>query len=396
MQVSVFDFVKRLVKWDKKLEIYTNGVDNNYPERIERLKNNSVTASTASNIMVQYLIGKGFGDADNIKVNDTTKLIDFCEDVASDLVDHKGVFIQVNYNLNYKPSSFEVVPFGYCRIGRKDSKKYNGKILVSEDWTDKKITPEAIDVYNPKEAVIKAQIKKCKGDTEQEKIDNYKGQIFYYNIDSRYYYPLSRLDAIQKDCDSEAQSSVYKNQLLRKGFFGKTLVVVPPLVGSDVSETIHNNLGQLIPNPEYVRRRSEADETKKTIESFIGADNAGGAMLMEMEFGGDDIEKTLLIKNIESNISPDLFKNVEVSVRENILIAFNNLPIDLVKVSTGLSNGGEAVKQNKLMYWENTSKERNILETIVNDFLSVSEKYKGDYLSIKPLIVEDARNDINN
>lgn len=389
MEVSVVQFFKRLVKWDNKLEIYTNGVDNAYPERIERLINNSVTARTASNIMVQYLLGKGFGENDTLKVCGDTTLIDFAEDLAQDIVDHKGFFIHFNYDLNYLPCDFKVLPFNDCRVGKKDSKKYNGKIVMSEDWNDSNADKTAIDVYNPKKEVVKAQVKKAGG------IEKYKGQILYYNIDSKYYYPLSRIDAVQKDCDSEAQSAVYKNTLLRRGFFGKTLIVMPPLVGSDIPETIFDDNRKEIPNPEYLKKRSDADEAKTTIENFIGAENAGGAMLMEMEFGGDDIDKALLVKNIESNISPDLFQNVETSVRENILIAYNNLPIDLVKVSSGLSNGGEAVKQNKLMYWENTTKERSILENTINRILKDSEKYKGDKITVKPLI-QDAGNDTNN
>ena len=61
MKVQVLDIEKRLVEWDKKLEIYTNGIDNLYPERVERLVNNSITAKMSQGIMTQYLIGKGFG-----------------------------------------------------------------------------------------------------------------------------------------------------------------------------------------------------------------------------------------------------------------------------------------------------------------------------------------------
>ena len=379
MKVSVLDYLKRLVKWDSKLEIYTNGIDNAYPERMERLKNNSVTSKTASNIMVQYLLGKGFGEADKVMVGKNLKLIDFAEDVAEDIVDQKGFFVHVNYNLNYEISSLKVLPFNSCRLGKKDSDKYNGKILIKEDWSDAKEVAKVIDVYNPKKDVLEAQI------NEAGSIDKYKGQVLYYNIDNKYYYPLSRIDAVQNDCDSEAQASVYKNQLLRKGFFGKTLVVMPPLVDDTIQEHIYIDGKQTI-NPEYQHLRSEADKTKATIEEFIGAENAGGAMLMEMEFAGDDIEKTILFKNIESNLEPDLFKNVEESVRENILIAYNNLPIDLVKVSSGLSNSGEAVLQNKLMYQENTTKERNILEKVVNDLMKRFDGYNGEYLTIKKLV----------
>ena len=36
MKVTVLEILKRAVSWDKKLEIYQNGEDNAYPERIDR------------------------------------------------------------------------------------------------------------------------------------------------------------------------------------------------------------------------------------------------------------------------------------------------------------------------------------------------------------------------
>jgi len=387
MKVDIIDLAKRLIKWESKLDIYSNGADNAYTERTERLINNSVTAKTASNIMVQYLLGKGFGDADNLRLGGV-KLIDFAEDIAQDIIENRGVFIHVNYDLNYDFTSLKVLPFGWCRIGKKDSRKYNGKILIKSDWTDKKEEPQIINVYNPKKEVIEAQIKAVKG------IENYNGQVFYYNLESKYYYPLSRIDSVMNDCDSEAQSAVYKNQLLRKGFFGKTLVVTRPLIDNTIAETILNEQSQSIINPLYRQAESEAKQTKETIEKFIGAENAGGAMLLEMEFAGDKFEDAILIKNIESNITPDLFKNVETSVRENILIAFNNLPVGLIRASDGIfSNSGTAIAEMKKMYWENTSKERNILETIVNDLMKGFAGYDGAYLSILPLMQKEVSND---
>lgn len=394
MKVSLVDIAKRLIKWDKRQDIYKNGYDNQYPERTDRLVNNSVTAKTATNIMTQYLIGKGFGDSDQIKVNKDQNLIEFAEEVAYNITKYRGVFIHVNYNLNYTFSDFKVLPFSSCRIGKKDDKKHNSKILIKEDWNDDKEKANVIDVFNPIKEVVKAQINANKGSSEQEKIEKYKGQVWFYSLDPQYYYPLSRIDAVMNDCDSEAQSALYKNQLLRKGFFGRTLVVTRPLIDTDIEETIYDKNGLPILNPEYRKARSEADTTKKMIEDFIGAENAGGAMLVEMEFAGDKLEEAILVKNIESNIEPDLFANLEESLRANILIAHNNLPIDLIKLSGGLSNSGEKVLQDKKTYWENTDKERTILELVINKLLSGFEKYQGEYLTVQPLLNDD--NEVNN
>ena len=393
MKVSIVDIFKRLIKYDKKLAIYTNGVDNAYAERTDRLINNSVTAKTASALMTQYLIGDGFGEADNFKVNPDTKLIEFAEDIAKDIVENRGCFIHVNYNLNYQISKAKVLPFNQCRLGQKDDKEYNGKILVKKDWNDNKEKAVVIDVYNPKESVIKTQIARA-GD-----IDKYKGQIFYYNSERKYYYPLSRIDAVMNDCDSEAQSSLYKNQLLRKGFFGRTVVVTRSLIDEDIDETITDSNGKIIKNPEYIKAESEAEQTKKTIEDFLGAENAGGAMVIQTDFSGEKLEDAILFKNIESNIEPDLFENVENSVRDNILVAFNNLPVGLIKSNEGLfANSAEAIVEMKKTYWENTNKERNTLEQIVNDIMKNFKDYDKQILTVKPLINDNAQvdNEIGN
>ena len=82
MKIDILDIIKNVVKWDDKLEIYTNGIDNMYPERVDRLKNNSITAKMASEMMIQYIIGSGLGNADNYKISDKQKLIDFSTDCS--------------------------------------------------------------------------------------------------------------------------------------------------------------------------------------------------------------------------------------------------------------------------------------------------------------------------
>lgn len=380
MKVSIVDIFKRLVKYDKKLAIYLNGEDNAYPERTDRLLNNSVTAKTASQIMTQYLLGRGFGEADNFHVSKGVKLIDFAEDIAKDIVENRGCFIHVNYDMNFDISTMKVLPFSWCRVGEKDDKEYNGKILIKKDWNDSKKKPEVIDVYNSNKAVIQSQIKKAGS------IEKYKGQIYYYNAERRYYYPLSRIDAVMNDCDSEAQSAVYKNQLLRKGFFGRTVVVTRSLIDENISEFIYDD-GKRTLNPEYQRAESEANSFKSTVEEFLGAENAGGAMVIQTDFAGENLDDAILFKNIESNIDPNLFENVENSVRDNILVAFNNLPNGLIKASESLfSNSGEALLEMKKTYWENTTKQRQTLVMIVNDLLKHFSGYNNGTLTINPLI----------
>lgn len=378
IKTTLLSIYKKVVEWDKKLEVYKNGEDNAYPERMERFRNNSVTASMSSNTMIQYLLGKGFGEANNIKIGNL-KLIDIADDVARDIVDNRGVFFHVNYDANFDVSDFSVIPFNQCRIGLKDSKLYNGKILTYHDWSAKidKNKVSVIDVFNPNKEIIASQVEKAGG------IDNYKGQIMYYNMDSQYYYPLSRIDAVSFECDNEYQASLYKNELLRRGFFGKTLVVTRPLIDAQLYED-----RSLEGIARLKRLESERDTFKEGIKKFVGVGEAGGVMHMEVDFAGENLEQAILFKNIESTINPDLFRFTEDSAVTKILMAFNNLPIALVKSpdSALLGNSGDALRVAKETYWENTTKERELVETLLNDLWRLCSSFNGKALTVQPLL----------
>lgn len=389
IKTTLLSIYKKIVEWDKKLEVYTNGEDNAYPERMERFRNNSVTASMASTVMIQYLLGKGFGVIDNKQIG-ALKLKDIADDIARDIVDNRGVFIHVNYDANYDISEWKVLPFTKCRIGEKDSTDYNGKILVYSNWSESKIKKEKvsiIDVFNPNKETVAYQIEKAGG------IDNYKGQVLYYNMDNQFYYPLSRIDAVSYECDNEYQASLYKNELLRRGFFGKTLVVTRPLIQDayyeDLSEEGMKRLSRL---------KSERQNFKDGIKKFIGAGEVGGVMHMEVDFAGENLNDAIIFKNIESNINPDLFRFTEDSAVTKILMAYNNLPVALVKSpdSSMLGNSGQALLTAKETYWENTTKERELLNSLMNDLWTRHADYNGQPLDIIPLItkqpVENATN----
>lgn len=393
IRTSFFEIIRRLIPYDKKLAFYKNGIDNLYTERMESYKNNSVTATMASNTMTQYLVGKGFKGFNNVKIGGEN-LIEITNDIAESIVNNRGVFVHVNYDANYDVSDFKVIPFSYCRIGEKDSKDYNGKILVYKDWS-KKVEEDnmsVVDVYNDNKTVIASQINACDGDTLEEKVSNYKGQILFFNMDRKYFYPLSRINSVYNDCDSESQASVHKNELLRRGFFGKTLVVTRPLVDEDFYND-HSDEGKRL----LYEAESEREEFKNSIKDFIGAEGAGGALHLELDYAGDKLDEGILFKNIESNIDDKLFEFTENSVVNNILMSYNNLPKALVKSpdSSLLGNSGEALRVAKETYQENTTTEREIVEKIVNKLVSQmnNEQLKSTDLKITTLISQEVDDD---
>lgn len=377
---------QREAKLDKVLGIHYNGEDNLYPDYIEGLISNSVTALECADLMTSFLVGRGFDNANNTIVdpaNDTT-LLEFLGDVAESVAKHRGAFIHVNYDEDYKAKSYKVLPYTDCRVGKTDDNDYSGKIHVCSDWSKDKEAKKAskIDVYNSKEVVIKEQVKAAGG------FSKYKGQILFYNT-SKLIYPISRIHAVNEDCESEKRASMYKGVSLRKGFFGKTLVVTKPLVDTDYDKENQDDVA------EYKKQLDARTEFRKTIQKFIGAENVDGVMHMELDFQ-EDVNDEILFKNIDSNIDDKLFAFTEKSVRDNIRIAFKNIPAPLIASQDGkmFNSSGEAIRAMRIFYQEQTEKERMQLQQLVLKLMS-SFNEPLDGLEIVPLI-DTTKVDIKN
>jgi len=390
LKTTLIEIYKKLTTYDKRIGIITNGVDNLYPERVDRFINNSVTAKTCAKIMATYIAGKGFGEVnDNIIVNskEKTTLQKLTSQISKSLSKQRGVFINVTYTLGYEPSSYKVLPYNSCRLGKKDDNKYNGKIGVSDNWENtklKEIDITFIDVFNNNKEIVKNQIANEKGDTELEKLGNYRGQILYFNLDDEYLYALSQIDPVLKDCDSEAQASVYKNRSLRKGFFGKTIVITKPLAGT---------LTDYADSTEYHEALSERDNFKETIDSFIGAEDNGGVIHVELEHDSENFDQEIKFENIDSNIDDKIFEYTESSVFNNILMAFNSIPSGLIRpVNTLFGQSEGAINQMKLVYQDNTRAERNEMTQLIQFLMSIFVRpVKG--LELEPLVIETQEED---
>lgn len=393
--VKLFELAKRLIKFDKQLGVYHNGIDNNYPERVERIINNSATAKPAVKLFRKYIVGKGFDSLNNFIVHDVKAITlrKFLTKLANSYAYHNGAFIHVNYNLNFKIKSLDVLPFGSCRIGNKDDKQYNGKIILYNNWDElngkiDKTKFISIDVFNPSSKVIKAQIKKAGS------IEKYKGQIFFFNPEETIY-PLAHIDNVIDDADSEKMSSVFKNTSLRKGFFGKKIVITPPMIGEELRTDDKLLSDDQLSQKRYIE--TERENFKKSMQSFIGADNADGMLHLEMEFEGDDINKTMSFIDVNTNINDKLFEYTEKSTANNIRKALGNIPSILIEnnESSVFGNSGEMLKQAKLFYQDQTEEDRDTLETdVLKPLLKLFQDFiiPEDGLKIIPLIDTDTSN----
>lgn len=381
IKASILNIFKRDTDYEKSLGVVKNGSDNLYPERVNRIINNSVTARTCSRIMATYLCGKGFEGFNDLKVDKTTTLKKFTSQIASSISKQRGVFIHVTYNANFEPKMYKVLPYMDCRLGEKDSKEYNGKIVVNKDWDSNHDQKNDVvyDVFNPDKKIVQYQIEHQKGKTFIDKVESYKGQILYYNLDESYYYALSTIDPVINDCDSEAEAGVYKNRSLRKGFFGKQMVFTKPLVAG-IDD---------YPTPEdYHMEVTERENFKETMKDFVSAENTGGVLHVEIKHDSDSFDSELKFLNIESNIDDKIFEFTEKSTFENILMAFNSIPKGLIRPENNLFGQGKgAIEQMRIVYQDNTRIERDEVEMLVKSLMGIF--YVPTTLpSITPLIDE--------
>jgi hypothetical protein len=392
---KLFELAKRLVKFDKSFGVYTNGYENSYAERVERIINNSATAKPATKLFRKYIVGKGFGDVLNVVIVNKeyrTSLRKFLFNLANSYAYQNGVFIHVNYNLNYKIDSLKILPYKHCLVGKKDDKDWNGKILIYDNWNgengkvDKKKV-NVIDAYNPDKKVIETQIQKAGG------IKKYKGQVFFYNPEETIY-PLAHIDNVLNDADSEYRVGQFKNTSLIKGFFGKKIVVTPPMIDGDLRRPA-SELSEA-EQAEKQEATTERDNFRKQMQTFVGSDNVDGMLHLEMEFEGDDIDKVMKFINVDTNINDKLFAHTEISVGNNIAKSLM-IPSILINQSDNsiFGNSGALLVEAKKYFQEQTEEDRDNIE---NEILNPLFKNFQDFtipeggLKIIPLIQDAVNN----
>ena len=403
MRIEYAEKIDKPIQFDKPLKIYPNGIDNLYAEKINKLISESPTASQAISHLKDYIFGKGWGDCNDFIVNSKgfgTYLGTFGIQIAESIAKHKGVFILLKYAFNReinKPviASMEVLEYSFCRFRKQDDNDNISFIAYCEDWSNGTLAKKAVNysAYYDNETVLKAQIKGkfTDGEITEEDVLRFNGQIAFFSQENTRLYPKSRVHTVQNSCSTEAEAMVFKNRGMKKGFFGAVVFVT--------SKTQEQNLllgTPLIPNNqnhnEYYRRKDEHEKTQKefsqTLKSCLGSKNVGGVIHIETD--EPDIDKSVKVIVVDSNINPDLFEKTEQSERQNILIACNNLPLGLIKSDmTMFGQSGEAYKQMKLFFQENTYTERMFLDKIVRKLMQKRIDFSDKILpTIIPLIEE--------
>lgn len=385
------------IKLVKSKGVYSNGADNLYPQRVERLVNASVTASGATDLYRKFIYGRGFGENFNPFIVDPRsgrKLSDFFRRSSHSFSYHHGCFIHVMWNANYQVSRAKALDYCQYRVGEKDDVDYSSFIVRDQNWgkaKDRRSKLQKFHVFNPRPEVIEAQVQKAGG------WKKYQGQVLFIHNQDEQIYPLAPIDPAYHDADTEAQSAVYSNRIIRNGDTGKSVVITPEFLDEDLAGKSPENM-TLEEKANYKHIEGEREEFKKGLKSGLGAEKAGGIHHVEAQVGqGEKVEDKIHFEHIESGLNAKLFQYSDVKAELNILKRYGPMPKMLMNVSDNsiFGNSGELYRRAQIVAQDNTREEREWFEDQMTTLFSHFQDFQmpEEGLKIIPLIEEEDGND---
>lgn len=350
---------------DYDLGYYNFGEFNDYPQIIELLVNNSITARTVADMYARFLIGNGF---ENELINTeiigqdvfgrNITVIDLLRYACKELSINQGFSFHFNFNAFGEIGKIQPKPFKNFRLGKRDDLGYIPKVLYNEKWIwdvnirgeKRKVNVEDVtifDLFNPNKEVFNELVNKSGGDPLK-----YNGQIYYASLDKQFLYPLSIFNPVYLELDNDYQIELFKNRQLRNGFLSKLIFHIRG--GSD----------------------EENKEQTEDIKKFIGVDGDSCLVIAEDINDMNNIEgkNSLITEKIDTSINDKLFENWNKDIINNIRKAGRNIPqilIDYESSSLGTTSG-ESLSQAVAFYNVMTADDRKFISNCFAEFMKKS------------------------
>jgi len=343
--VQLFDRSIEVIKQDN---IYANGSDNDYPERVKRVINNSITAKSSAEQLSSYLIGEGFNLGNETVVNRFKDLdrYDVLKSACENASIQKGFYIHVNYTIEGVVDYVDIIPYEKIRSLKKDDLGFDGGYVYKENWAKeksfsfKKSESKYFYTYNRNIDVINKQRIKDAGNNAdiQSLKSKYRGQLLFVNLEPNTIYPLSFIDPCYNDADTEFRISLLRNKKTRTGFVEANVFIV----------------------------RDEETLTVDQIKGLYGSENQGNALYVVADTldPGQKLEDAIHVQTIKSDINKDLFADWVKDIKNNIRNSFCRIPQILVESGDGALFGANADAMGKAhnSYNNSTAKYRKIIE----------------------------------
>jgi hypothetical protein len=331
---------RQVIRDLKSERVYAYDYDNAYPQRIYDLVNSSGTAKQAWSKFAKFVMGNGIADAVLSKkpVNKfgvtTDKLMRAC---IADYCLYYGFAVHVSFNALGEIIAYAHIPYEYCRLG------WDGKIAVYDNWDRRKLKDNgkytAADIiyfnrYNPSTVLV--EIDAMKGNTIQEKIAQYPGQVFWFSAAGIETYPLSPFDSVLEDIETDAEIKIGKLKNVKTNFLAAQMV--------------------------KYRGKFESDQAKAAfladLEQFQGNENLGNLMLVEIEDGQADFDVTpFTIQDFDKK-----WEYTERSVQENIIRALQQPQVLSTMAVAGKLGTSSEIDEAKAFYNDITADDRLVME----------------------------------
>ncbi|TDO68824.1 hypothetical protein EV143_1188 [Flavobacterium chryseum] len=348
---------ERIEIFNKRFGVIFDGEDNLKSLVVENLIDNSPTAFQCAWLYESFLGGGGF-EVDMSEINlsedefDKQNPNNLLFDVAEVVSRHQGVFINVGYNANYEKDSFKIIPYTLCKVGKKDSADYYGKILVSPKGWGKSLKKEDVDifdVYNPRPDVIQTQVEAAGG------WENYKGQIFFFKLSRKYTYPQSLIERAYTFADTENQLGLYYNGTAKRSF-------------EDVTVIRHRKF----------ESKQDEEAFERNVKSLSGFENSSTKLLVEDDWDDENNKQgNIRFDTIKNEVKSEKYAHFETSSANYIRKAFKNIPpqlVDYVAGKLGNTSGEDLIKAQSI-YNSLISKDQEKLEML---FKELFRNYKHD------------------
>jgi hypothetical protein len=357
----------------RRIEYYENRVrgilnydtSNDYPQKVERIIDDSGRATLCCDIYSRFLEGIGF-NADLINELVVNKRLvtawDLLQSVVYDYSRFHGLSIHVNYNALGQIVSLTHIPFKYCRLGIPDDREYVGKIAIYNNWDRSKRRQLKvneiiwINIFNPRKDIILSQVEKAGG------WNNYNGQIYWHSKLGDSTYPLSSADAVLEDCVTDGQIKTFKYNNVTTNFLASHLFITKGKIEGD----------------------NESSNLETDLMEFQGAENANKIMHVELERD----EEVPDLKPFETVNNDKLFEYTEQSIHENIRKQYLIPPVLTGDLIAGKLGTSEEIYDAYALYNALTMKERNMLGRIFKRLFSIWHESLGDDFSIKPNVID--------
>lgn len=327
--IKIYNFVQREFAYTTQIDTSAGflpfGPFDNFPNKLSSLVEGSPTATSCLSTLSDFITGEGFNegeDLENLKVNSQGTTFFNFHNIQSDNFAHNwGCATLVKFNKLGQITEFFDIPFGYCRLGKPDSKGVISKIHYNPYFGDpllyQKKDTVIYDTYNPQAAVVQIA-----------NDPKFKGQIFWMGVKTTRhpFYPIPDYYSAQHWMSVEKNASVYFAENLENGFLTPTIM------------KLRGNPNE----PSGIKDANGDDITKGEIfdkemtSKFSGAKRVGQIMA----FWGDTQEEFPSVEAFPSNANADMHRVTDEHATKKITIATKVVGI-LANISEGVSLGGD-------------------------------------------------------